>query len=62
MTFRIDPGTATRDELAAEVRRLEEVNQRWASSWRAIVKANTDAWVEQVTELKARVEMLEGLI
>ncbi|QFG10357.1 hypothetical protein J4U00_gp123 [Mycobacterium phage DyoEdafos] len=60
--IRVDLDTATRAELVAEIQRLHDVNQRWSESWQGIVKANADAWVHQVTELKSRVALLEGLL
>lgn len=38
----------TREELLAEIERLEQVNQRWAQSWQSIVTANTEAWTDNV--------------
>jgi hypothetical protein len=59
---RIDLEAATRDELVAEIQRLNMVCQRWAQSWHKIVEANTAAWIEMVNTQEARIKMLEGLI
>lgn len=47
--LRIDPDTATREELIAEVRRLDEVCDRWAQAWQGIIAANAEAWQDQVS-------------
>jgi len=60
--LRVDIETASRDELVAEVLRLDAVCNRWAESWHTIVGANAEAWGEMVIELKDRVAMLEGLL
>jgi hypothetical protein len=60
--LRVDLDTATREELVTEVIRLKAVVDRWSSAWQQIVKANADVWVDQVIELKSRVEMLEKLL
>jgi hypothetical protein len=46
--LRIDPDSATHEELVAEVRRLDEVCGRWAEAWKTIVHANAEAWQDQV--------------
>lgn len=60
--IRVDLDTATRDELVAEVQRLNEVSKRWSEAWQGIVKANTDAWVDQVTVLSRAVDALRELV
>lgn len=62
MNLRIDPDTASHDELVAEVRRLDEVCATWSSAWQGIVKANTDAWLDQVQVLKRAVDALRELV
>lgn len=46
--LRINPDTATREELIAEVRRLDEVCDCWAQAWQGIISANAQAWQHQV--------------
>lgn len=57
--LRVDLDTATREELVAEVKRLNAVVGRWEDSWHTVVEANTAAWVEYVNNRDARIEELE---
>lgn len=58
---RIDLNTASREELMAEVLRLNEVIDNWASSWQAIVQANTNVWADMVNDLQAKVRAVQDL-
>lgn len=58
MTIRVSLEKATREELTAEILRLEEVNQRWSSCWKQIVHANAEAWQDMVKE---RDDFMEAL-
>jgi hypothetical protein len=49
--IRIDLDTATREELVAEVVRLDGTCQRWSEGWDSIVEANREAWWDQVLAL-----------
>lgn len=60
--LRVDLDTATREELVAEVKRLDDVVNRWAEGWHTIVEANTLAWIDAVNSRDARIKMLENLI
>lgn len=60
--IRVDMETATREELVAEVVRLDAVIGRWSEGWNRIVTANTYAWGDLVTDLEGRIAMLEGLL
>lgn len=62
MTIRVDLDTASRDELVAEIQRMEAVNVRWSESWQGIVAANTKAWSDMVLEMQQRVALLERLL
>jgi len=50
--IRVDLDTASREDLVAEIIRLHGVCETWATSWRTIVNANTEAWVDQVEEAR----------
>lgn len=58
MTIRVSLEEATREELTAEILRLEEVNNRWSSCWKQIVYANAEAWQDMVKE---RDDFMEAL-
>lgn len=60
--LRVNLDTATREELVAEVVRLDAVVDRWEKAWHQIVEANTAAWVEYINNRDARIAQLETLL
>jgi hypothetical protein len=59
---RVDLDTATREELVAEIVRLDMVVDRWEKGWHQIVEANTTAWLSYVNSRDAEIDRLRGLI
>lgn len=48
--------------LIKELRRQHEVNERWSSSWQAILSANAAAWQERVAFLEEQNGKLIAII
>lgn len=59
---RKDPAQMSKDELLAEVYRLDRVIGRWKANWHTIINANKEAYEEEIIRLKEHVRLLEGLL
>jgi hypothetical protein len=53
--LKVNPDTATREELVGEVMRLLQQCNTWRDSWHGIVGANTKAFHDEIIELRAEV-------
>lgn len=60
--IRVDLEKASREELVAEIHRLDDVGKRWAEAWHQIVEANTAVWIESLEARDARIALLENLL
>lgn len=56
--IRVDLTTASRDQLVAEVERLADVADRWASQFNDAVKANADGFQQRTAAAEKRLEIL----
>jgi len=55
----VDTTTASREELIAEIERLNAVLTRWEQTWHQIVEANTAAWVDYINQRDLHIAELE---
>lgn len=57
----IDTFNATKDELIAEIERLDGVVGKWSDGWKDIVVANTSVWQDFVTETNIRLALIRRI-
>lgn len=58
---KIDTFNATHEELVAEIRRMDDVIERWSSGWTDMVAANTKVWQQQYEELRDRQKYIQRI-
>ena len=58
---KIDTFNASKEELIAEIKRMDAVIERWSSGWTDMVAANTKVWQQQYEDLRDRQNYIQRL-
>lgn len=59
--LKIDVDTASREDLVAEVHRLLAQCNQWRDAWHKIVRANTEAFRDELLERDRKIALLESI-